>query len=105
MSSVPPVTAPDTRDAPDAPVPPPPAAKPQRDVVAALTHRVLTMALEELRSEETRRYVSEHLVVPLLKAVMVELMPYAIVFTAVIAAILLMSALTLTLLAVFYFKL
>ncbi len=90
--------------------PPPTAAKdkdtikPQRDVVAALTHRVLTMALEELRSEDTRRYVSEHLVVPLLKAVMVELMPYAIVFTAVIAAILLMSALTLMLLAVFYFR-
>jgi hypothetical protein len=89
--------------------PPPPSTnsqthKPPRDVVAALTHRVLAMALEELRSEDTRRYVSENLVVPLLKAVMVELMPYAIVFTAVIAAILLMSALTLMLLAVFYFR-
>lgn len=73
---------------------------PTRDVIAVLTHRVLAMALEELRSEETRRYVSENLVVPLLKAVLVELMPYAIVFTAVIAAILLMSALTLTLLAI-----
>jgi hypothetical protein len=75
-----------------------------RDVVAVLTHRVLAMALEELRSEDTRRYVSEHLVVPLLKAVLVEFMPYAIVFTTVISAILLMSALTLTLLAMFYFR-
>lgn len=74
-------------------------SKASRDVVAILTHRVLAMALEELRSEETRRYVSENLVVPLLKAVLVELMPYAIAFTAVIAAILLMSAITLTLLA------
>jgi uncharacterized membrane protein len=76
----------------------------QRDVVAVLTHRVLTMALEELRSEETRRYVSENLVVPLLKAVMVELMPYFIVFATIIAAILLMSALSLTLLAIFCFR-
>jgi hypothetical protein len=73
--------------------------KASRDVVAVLTHRVLAMALEEMRSEDTRRYVSENLVVPLLKAVLVELMPYAIAFTAVIAAILLMSAITLTLLA------
>ena len=77
-----------------------PSPSPSRDVVAVLTHRVLALALEELRSEETRRYVSEHLVVPLLKAVLVEVMPYAIVFTAVIAAILLMSALSLTLLAI-----
>ena len=74
-------------------------SKASRDVVAIMTHRVLAMALEELRSEDTRRYVSENLVMPLLKAVFVELMPYAITFTAVIAAILLMSAITLTLLA------
>lgn len=69
-----------------------------RDVVAVLTHRVLAMALEELRSEDTRAYVSEHLVRPLLRAVVAESMPYAIAFTTVIIAILLMSALTLTLL-------
>ena len=75
-----------------------------RDMVAILTHRVLAMALEELRSESTRCYVSENLVMPLLKAVLVELMPYAIIFTSVIVAILLMSALTLTLSAMFYFQ-
>ena len=69
-----------------------------RDVAAVLTHRVLAMALEELRSEETRAYVSEHLVRPLLRTVVAESMPYAIAFTTVIIAILLMSALTLTLL-------
>lgn len=97
MSTKPP---PASVGSPPASPPSSPPTSPTRDVVAILTHRVLTMALEELRSEDTRRYVSEHLVVPLLKAVLVELMPYAIVFSAVIAAILLMSALTLTLLAV-----
>ena len=67
-----------------------------RDVVAVLTHRVLAMALEELRSEETRTYVNEHLVRPLLRAVLAETAPYAIALTAVIAAMLLMTALTLT---------
>jgi hypothetical protein len=72
--------------------------KSSRDVAAILTHRVLAMALDELRSEETRAYVSEHLVRPLIRAVVAESMPYAIAFTTVIIAILLMSALTLTLL-------
>jgi hypothetical protein len=62
------------------------------------------MALEELRTDETRRYVNEHLVLPLLRAVIAEVAPYAIAFTTVIAAILLMSALTLTLSILFYFK-
>ena len=84
--------------------PPRAASAASRDMVAILTHRVLAMALEELRSEDTRRCVSENLVMPLVKAVLVEFMPYAIAFTSVIVAILLMSALTLTLSAMFYFK-
>ena len=73
-----------------------------RDVVALLTHRVLAMALEELRSEETRKYVAEHLVRPLLRVVVEESMPYAIALTTVIAAILLMSALTLIILTFYH---
>ena len=72
-----------------------------RDMIAIMTHRVLAMALEELRTEETRRCVSENLVIPLVKAVLVEFMPYAIAMTAVMAAILLMSAGTLVM---FYYK-
>lgn len=82
----------------------PASANPRRDVVAVMTQRVLSMALEELRSEETRKYVNDNLVLPLLRAVFTELMPYAIVFVTVIAAILLMSALTLTLSTMFYFR-
>ena len=70
-------------------------------MIAIMTHRVLAMALEELRTEETRRCVSENLVIPLVKAVLVEFMPYAIAMTAVMAAILLMSAGTLVM---FYYK-
>jgi hypothetical protein len=84
--------------------PPSPPPRQQRDVVAVMTQKVLSMALEELRTEETRKYVNENLVLPLLRAVFAELMPYAIVFTTVIAAILLMSALTLTLSTMFYLK-
>ena len=78
--------------------------KPSRDVIAVLTRKVLSMVLEELRGEDTRRYVAENVVVPLLRVIMVELMPYAVIFSAIIAALLLMSALTLTLLAIFYFR-
>lgn len=68
-------------------------------MMSVLTQKVLTLALEELRSETTRKYINENLIVPLLKAVLVEITPYAIVVTAVLAAILLMSALSLTLIA------
>ncbi len=69
-----------------------------------MTQRVLAMALDEMRTDETRKYVNDNLVLPLLRAVFAELMPYAIVFVTVIAAILLMSALTLILSTMFYFK-
>jgi hypothetical protein len=75
-----------------------------RNVISVLTRKVLSMALEELREEDMRRHVAENVIVPLLRVIMGELMPYAVIFSVIIAALLLMSALTLTLLAIFYFK-
>jgi hypothetical protein len=69
--------------------------KSTRDLMAALTHRVIGMALDELSTDQTRSYVKEQLVTPLFKMLMVECAPYAILFTSIIFAILLMSALTL----------
>jgi uncharacterized protein YggT (Ycf19 family) len=73
-------------------------------MVSILTHRVLAIAVQELRSEETRRYVIDQLVTPLLRAFLAECMPYAILVVSVVAALLLMSALSLTLSALFYFR-
>ena len=86
--------------------PPPPktSTSASRDMVAILTHRVLAMAIEELRSEETRRSVNNNLVMPLVKAVIVEIMPYAIALMSVVVAILLMSGLTLALSVLFYLR-
>ena len=73
-------------------------------VIAVVTRKVLSMVLEELREDDMRRYVAENVIVPLLKVIMAELMPYAVIFSVIIAALLLMSALSLTLLAIFFFK-
>jgi hypothetical protein len=68
-----------------------------RDAMAILTQKILSLALEELQSDTTRQYIGDNLVRPLLKAMLVEVMPYLIVATVALAATLLISALTLTL--------
>ena len=75
-----------------------------RNAVKALTNRVLSMAIEELQQEATRKMVREHVVEPLIKMLHSHLLPYLTLLVAVIAAILLMSMMTLTLSALFYFR-
>ena len=75
-----------------------------RSAVKLLTNRVLSMAIEELQQDATRKLVREQVVDPLIKMLHTQLMPYLMLLVAVIAAILLMSMMTLTLSALFYFR-
>jgi hypothetical protein len=76
---------------------------PARDVLASLTGRVMHMVLQELSQDQTRNRVREHVVVPVIRMFMVECMPYAIALVACMCAIMLMSAITLSLSIMFYF--
>ena len=62
------------------------------------------MAVEELRKDETRQHVRQHVVDPLIKMLHTQLMPYVLLAAVVIIAILLMSIMTLILSALFYFR-
>jgi hypothetical protein len=89
---------------PDAESPPASPRTVLNNPIKQLTNRVLSMAFEELRREETQRKVREHLVHPLIKMIHSHLMPYLMMFVMVIAVLLLMSMLTLILSILFYFR-
>jgi hypothetical protein len=72
--------------------------------VRSITHKVLAMAVEELRKDETQQHVRQHVVDPLIKMLHTQLMPYVLLAAIVVIAILLMSMMTLTLSALFYFR-
>lgn len=83
-----------------------PAAAPSgtRSAVRTLTHRVLAMVVEELSKPEMQKHVRSSVVDPLIKMIYTQLMPYFMVVAVVFIAILLMSMMTLTLSALFYFR-
>jgi hypothetical protein len=81
------------------------AAASTRDYfVRSITHKVLSLAMDELRKDDTQRTVRQHIVDPLIKMLHTQLMPYLLLAAVVVIAILLMSMMTLTLSALFYFR-
>lgn len=101
-----PTARPDVPVAAPATVPPPPTTSSlfSRDVVRSLMNRVLALAVEELSKEDTRRHIRDHLVHPVVRLAYEQVMPYLLVATTIIIAILLMSMLSLALSSMFYFK-
>lgn len=75
-----------------------------RDVVKLVSNRVITLIADEFRKEETQRTVRNNIVDPLIKMLHVQLMPYMVLTVVVVAAILIMSMMTLVLSSLFYFK-
>lgn len=72
--------------------------------VRSVTQKVLGLAMDELRKDETQQTVRQHVVDPLIKMLHTQLMPYLLLAAVVVIAILLMSMMTLTLSALFYFR-
>jgi hypothetical protein len=75
-----------------------------QDVIRNMTQKVLALAVEELKKEESKKHIKDGIVDPLVKMLHGHLMPYLLALVVVIIAILLMSMMTLTLSALFYFK-
>lgn len=86
-----------------APVPPLPLPAPPRDAIKQLTNRFLTLAMEELRREETQERVREQLVTPLVKIMSTQMMPYVMALFALVVVILITCIMTFTLFAMSYF--
>lgn len=80
-----------------------PPSSPARDAIGAMTNRMLTMAVDELRKEETQQRVRLHLVDPLVKMMSQQMMPYVLVLFALVSAILLTTLLTFTMFAMSLF--
>ena len=74
------------------------------DAIRGLTHKILALAMDELGKEESKRHIKDGIVDPLIKMLHAQLMPYLLVLVVVITAIMLMSMMTLTLSALFYFR-
>lgn len=76
---------------------------PARDAIGLMTNRMLTMAMDELRREETQLRVRLHFVDPLVKMMSQQMMPYVLVLFALVTAILLTTLLTFTMFAMTLF--
>ena len=69
-----------------------------------MMHKVLSMAMEELGKDDTKRHIREHLVHPMIKLAYEQALPYLLAIMTVIIAILLVSLLSLALSSMFYFR-
>lgn len=69
-----------------------------------MMHKVLSMAMEELGKDDTKRHIREHLVHPMIKLAYEQALPYILAIMTVIIAILLVSLLSLALSGMLYFK-
>jgi hypothetical protein len=75
-----------------------------QDAIRGITHKLLAMAIEECRKEETKKHIRDGLVDPLIKTLHTQLMPYFLMTMVIVVALLLMSMMTLVLSAMFYFR-
>lgn len=80
---------------------PPP---PQRDVTRLITTKLIAIAMDELGKSETQKRINDQVVAPLMKMLHAQLLPYLLFAIGIVIAILLMSMMTLTLSALFYFR-
>lgn len=88
----------------DAPRPQVGATKtPARDAIGMMTNRMIAMAVEELRREETQLRIRSHLVDPLIKIMSQQMMPYVLVLFALVSAILLTTLMTFAMFAMSFF--
>lgn len=81
----------------------PPPTTPPRDAIKQLTNRFLTIAMEELKREETRDRIRDQLVTPLVKIMSAQMMPYVMALFALIVFILITCIMTFALFAMSYF--
>lgn len=75
-----------------------------RDAIRSIIHRVLALAVEELKREGTKHHIREHLVHPMIKLAYEQAFPYIMAIVTVVVAILLISLFSLGLSAMFYFR-
>lgn len=78
-------------------------ATPARDAIGMMTNRMIAMAIEELRREETQLRIRSHLVDPLIKIMSQQMMPYVLVLFALVSAILLTTLMTFAMFAMSFF--
>ena len=74
------------------------------EVIRGLTHRMLTLLIDELAKDDTKTQVQKGVVEPLIKMLHHQLMPYFVVFIAIILLLLIMTLTTLILSVLFYLK-
>lgn len=80
-----------------------PAVTPARDAIGMMTNRMITMAIDEMRRDETQQRMRTHLVDPLIKMMSQQMMPYVLVLFSLITAILLTTLMTFAMFAMSIF--
>jgi hypothetical protein len=75
-----------------------------RDAIRSIVHRVLALAVEELRRDDTKLHIREHLVHPMIKLAYEQAFPYIMAIVTVVIAILLISLFSLALSVMFYLR-
>lgn len=78
-------------------------ATPVRNAIGMMTNRMITMAIDELRRDETQHRIRSHLVDPLVKMMSQQMMPYVLVLFSLITAILLTTLMTFAMFATSFF--
>lgn len=76
---------------------------PARDAIGIMTNRMITMAIDELRREETQLRIRSHLVDPLIKIMSRQMMPYVLVLFGLVSVILLTTLMTFAMFAMSFF--
>lgn len=67
---------------------------PLRNVIGVVTNRMIEMAIDEMRRDETQLKIRSHLVEPLVKMMSAQMMPYVLVLFALITVIMLTTLMT-----------
>lgn len=80
-----------------------PTRAPLRDAIGTMTNRMITMAIDEMRRDETQQRIRSHLVDPLVKMMSQQMMPYVQVLFSLITAILLTTLMTFAMFAMSFF--
>ena len=74
------------------------------DAIRAMGNKIINLVLDELDKDESKKRLSEALVGPIIRSMSERLTPYALLLIGLIVAILLMTMMTCTLSAMFYFR-